>query len=314
MSKFKDKLKALGFENYEEYLASPHWQDFKERYRDSVRRQHCAVCCGKPVQLHHHTYERLGAEELSDVIPLCRDHHTSVHEWLKANYRGNVHRTEEAVAHLRGEPKKVVVSATPHAGNRKYLKHLAQFDAEFRHLSDDMQISSILTKLSTFSLTKKQRGFVRAFTNRRQIWKLFLMLENARVKSKPVPIAVRKSPFPKSKTAPRRRRYEDFTMGLPTDEQIDLLRAQIMKIKPSRSEHLAANQQTNARNPWGLFLVLDQMQKVRRKAAHHAAKKKQAPPPACCFWCVCGNNRKKDKPTCKKCERKPQTQFANPRI
>lgn len=62
----------------------------------------CAVCNRNPVQLHHHTYVRLGCEELDDVTPLCRPHHEGVHEWLKQSGRIFVEFTHEAVGFLSG--------------------------------------------------------------------------------------------------------------------------------------------------------------------------------------------------------------------
>ena len=35
------------------------------------------------VELHHHTYDRLGCELLTDLVPLCRQHHAAVHRHKK---------------------------------------------------------------------------------------------------------------------------------------------------------------------------------------------------------------------------------------
>lgn len=100
--KFSDRLKYLGHTTYESYLASEHWQDFKVRYRTAKQPMRCAVCNAGRIQLHHHTYDRLGCEQFSDVTPLCREHHVEVHEWLKANANNIVGRTHKAVQALRG--------------------------------------------------------------------------------------------------------------------------------------------------------------------------------------------------------------------
>ena len=36
------------------------------------------------MQLHHHTYDRVGGSELlTDLRPLCDDHHSAVHAYQK---------------------------------------------------------------------------------------------------------------------------------------------------------------------------------------------------------------------------------------
>ncbi len=110
MSRFADNLRRLGFATYGEYLASPHWLAFRERYRASGASMKCAVCGVGRIQLHHHTYERLGAESLEDVTPLCRPHHEAVHAWLKSSGKIFVKFTHVAIAELSGKP---VVWLTP---------------------------------------------------------------------------------------------------------------------------------------------------------------------------------------------------------
>jgi hypothetical protein len=100
MAVFHDRLAALGFGSYADYLAADHWKDFKQQYRESGRPRTCAVCGGGLVQLHHHDYSRLGSESLDDVTPLCREHHAAVHGWLKANGK-MVNATHKAVAALK---------------------------------------------------------------------------------------------------------------------------------------------------------------------------------------------------------------------
>jgi hypothetical protein len=42
--------------------------------------QGCQVCGAKQVDLHHRNYKRIGGKEhLSDLVPLCREHHEQVH-------------------------------------------------------------------------------------------------------------------------------------------------------------------------------------------------------------------------------------------
>jgi len=36
------------------------------------------------VSIHHHTYDRLGNEQLEDLIAVCRTHHSAIHKLDKA--------------------------------------------------------------------------------------------------------------------------------------------------------------------------------------------------------------------------------------
>lgn len=73
------RLAALGFASYGEYLRSPGWIETRGRFRVSQLPQEC-ICGAEDVHLHHLTYERLGRERLSDLLPLCRKCHQMVHE------------------------------------------------------------------------------------------------------------------------------------------------------------------------------------------------------------------------------------------
>ena len=61
------------------YLNGSHWLKFCARYKASDRLQTCFACGQENVSLHHRTYERLGRERLSDVVPLCQSHHKELH-------------------------------------------------------------------------------------------------------------------------------------------------------------------------------------------------------------------------------------------
>lgn len=100
---FSQKITALGFSSYEEYLESEWWKTFRKKFfRSRVTKKYCLVCAGDgeynyTVELHHLTYDRLGAERLKDVIPLCREHHEQVHEILKREYNNDISCTERVV-------------------------------------------------------------------------------------------------------------------------------------------------------------------------------------------------------------------------
>ena len=99
MTAFSARLASLGFASYAAYLQSPHWLAFTAKRRSVDGR--CRVCKKRPVDIHHVTYVRLGAERAADVVPLCREHHEAVHAWLDANH-APVERTPEAIALLSG--------------------------------------------------------------------------------------------------------------------------------------------------------------------------------------------------------------------
>lgn len=101
MTVFVQRLTELGFATYDDYLMSPHWTGFRERYR-AERPTKCRLCHRTDTQLHHVTYERLGCEKLDDVVPLCRTHHVAVHEWLVESGKKFVRHTKEAIRVLRG--------------------------------------------------------------------------------------------------------------------------------------------------------------------------------------------------------------------
>lgn len=75
-------LRRQGYKNYGDYLRSAHWRRLRAEYRASDLPQSC-ICGEWETQLHHITYERVGQERLSDLVPLCPSCHTLVHvlEW-----------------------------------------------------------------------------------------------------------------------------------------------------------------------------------------------------------------------------------------
>lgn len=69
------RLLKLGYKRYAEYLDSGHWAQMRSRYLIGRR---CA--CGKlATQLHHLTYENLGAETQTDFEALCDRCHRGRH-------------------------------------------------------------------------------------------------------------------------------------------------------------------------------------------------------------------------------------------
>lgn len=67
---------------YRAYITSPQWQVTRQRFWASDLPKDC-FCCGRvdgPKDLHHRTYKNLGAENLRDLVPLCRSCHDRVHD------------------------------------------------------------------------------------------------------------------------------------------------------------------------------------------------------------------------------------------
>jgi hypothetical protein len=65
---------------YATYLLSPEWQRRRaERVRFAGGR--CELCFGiGRIEVHHRTYERVGAELLTDLIALCEGCHERFHQ------------------------------------------------------------------------------------------------------------------------------------------------------------------------------------------------------------------------------------------
>lgn len=75
--------------DYPDYLQSPEW---RERRAEVLRfwNGQCALCSwSESVDVHHRTYERLGREHLSDLIPLCRNCHQEFHAHIGLTRRTN---------------------------------------------------------------------------------------------------------------------------------------------------------------------------------------------------------------------------------
>lgn len=71
----------LGYETYNGYLDSKHWQKLRKEVWASGVRKECHICKTKRnLLLHHRTYTNLGHERLGrDVILLCKFCHIDVH-------------------------------------------------------------------------------------------------------------------------------------------------------------------------------------------------------------------------------------------
>lgn len=84
-SSLSARMMALGMRKYAEYLATAHWLDVKARWKASNMFKgwvcHSYGCDSKKgLSLHHWTYERVGREELSDLVLVCRKCHERIHK------------------------------------------------------------------------------------------------------------------------------------------------------------------------------------------------------------------------------------------
>lgn len=64
---------------YDQYLRSQQWDLIRRKVRSKYK-DTCQECfkSGK-VEIHHKTYERIGAEHIDDLIALCRTCHKALH-------------------------------------------------------------------------------------------------------------------------------------------------------------------------------------------------------------------------------------------
>jgi hypothetical protein len=66
-------------EKYKAYLDSPEWQIRKQRWLDFWK--FCCLCRSTyKLDVHHNTYDRVGNEEFTDCVVLCRKCHDLFHD------------------------------------------------------------------------------------------------------------------------------------------------------------------------------------------------------------------------------------------
>ena len=99
---------------YAAYIDSDDWFRRRELWHEEWLARYgapavCMVCGGKwslgRGDLHHRTYDRLGHELFEDLVPLCREHHTALHDiWDRTpawRRMGRQHATAGIIAALR---------------------------------------------------------------------------------------------------------------------------------------------------------------------------------------------------------------------
>lgn len=74
------KPRSLQSVIYNEYMQSPEWEAKRaEFFACETLPKTCLACGCDDVQLHHVTYDRLGCELLTDLVPLCHVCHKITH-------------------------------------------------------------------------------------------------------------------------------------------------------------------------------------------------------------------------------------------
>lgn len=180
---FRERLEALGFDCYDAYLYSDHWSNFKSSWRHNNHGLGCVLCGDKNIQLHHHTYERLGSELLTDVTPLCDSHHKQVHDHLDI-FHGDVSRTGEVITNIKAgrrtvqdwtgsqskpkhkkfppDPKPTIATKTQRrAYAKKLVNQLKKFRQRFPTLSIWLDAARWLNAGSLYSTLEAKRDLVK---------------------------------------------------------------------------------------------------------------------------------------------------------
>lgn len=69
--------------SYAKYMQSQRWASRKSAYY-AKHQKSCRACRSEDqIDLHHRTYERMGFEPDSDLVPLCSRCHAAVHDMHK---------------------------------------------------------------------------------------------------------------------------------------------------------------------------------------------------------------------------------------
>lgn len=70
--------------DYDTYLASPAWAEFRRGWFERHPRTGCYLCGTRQrLQLHHLRYDRVGQERDSDVRAMCSSCHEKIHAYAR---------------------------------------------------------------------------------------------------------------------------------------------------------------------------------------------------------------------------------------
>lgn len=138
-------LSQLGFDSYQDYIRSQHWQDMRRRFYASGAYKGCCWCCGRrnvPLEIHHRTYKRMGHELISDLVALCRECHRESHDFLRRsdNPRVNIWNSVKKVRRLfRRHSHGVLIPARRPAYNRRNRPRLDTREQPAQPISDNIE-------------------------------------------------------------------------------------------------------------------------------------------------------------------------------
>lgn len=110
---------------YRDYIKSPEWADVKARYQKSRLPKKCMACGSKNYDLHHRTYKRLGKEWLTDLVPLCREHHDQTHALKPTD--STLYRAHSKLC--KDERKRIRKQRSREQSKRQLAKNAAQKEA-----------------------------------------------------------------------------------------------------------------------------------------------------------------------------------------
>ncbi len=75
-----ERLAELRTMKYSDYLRTPEWYR-RRAVALKIAEHRCQLCYSQEgLTIHHRTYERLGAERMTDLLVLCRECHTLFHQ------------------------------------------------------------------------------------------------------------------------------------------------------------------------------------------------------------------------------------------
>lgn len=75
-------------EDYKTFLNSDYWLSVRNKTKKKMHYYGKCKICGsnQGVELHHESYSQINTQfELSNIVPLCRIHHQSIHDYAKEN-------------------------------------------------------------------------------------------------------------------------------------------------------------------------------------------------------------------------------------
>lgn len=103
------RLRVQTWATYAEYLLTEHWQYMRQRMLARARYA-CNFCgCNRQLHVHHRTYERIGRERPEDLVVLCAECHSSVHDLRHRQPWMSLREATNAVKRQTNRTKFVVI-------------------------------------------------------------------------------------------------------------------------------------------------------------------------------------------------------------